>query len=933
VVEVRCEMPGPGFSYGEKVRIGTPLDDVLNIAGRPAKIIISKKVEDAQGVLYRDVDGKSGQCYYRPSRGVRFFFADDKVSGIFIMPEGIDAKIEQLAKPGTTAEQVVCALGEPRKYIWGNMMFSKTTLPKTYVMLYRNGVDIFIENGRVAELRSEGADPGFVWRGNLRIGSSLDDVLQTVGRPAETIEGKLRPPQFSPNILYKDINGQKGYCYYARPDRNLRFIFVDYRVSGLYVTPDGPQDNLDMKPAPESPLQSSSDDIDAKIAKLNKPNVTVEEVIQILGEPEKKVLPTEKNSLPETYSLIYPEGVSVFVRLGHVWELRSGDVPGSGFSYRGLRLGSSLDEALRTLGQPLKTVAGKENDLSPNVLHEDIDGQKGLCYYDRPDKNVRLFFGDYKISALYLTLYNMEGAASANDIDAKIAKLNKPRTTIEEVVRVLGEPEEYVWGNEAKHTTSDWKGLAAEKSHLPAAYCLIYPDNVRVFMLGGEVWELRCDEPGPGFKFGGLHLGSTLDEALQTLGPPSATSSDNPKIFEPDVLYKDIEGTKGRCYYSRPDKHVRMFFQDYKVGALYVTIDSQGLGQGSSRRLMPIKTIQEYDDVRVKDLSGIDLSAKPALPATLWFNQKTVWPKTLPAGVDPQKIMTDAMNPGLGVRDLHNEGLTGKGVNVAIIDQPLYHDHPEFAGKIAAYHDLDCGEESSMHGPAVASLLVGNKCGTAPDAKLYYVAAPSWTGDAGSFAKALDWIVEQNEKLPPSEKIRVVSVSAAPSGPGSPFKQNNDMWDPACQRAEKAGIMVLDCTSHHGFVGRCYYDATDPENVAKCKAGSPKDANGYRNGNLLVPCSVRTTAEEMGKGECSFQYCGVGGLSWSIPYCAGVLAMGWQIRPDLDAARMKDLLFKSAHKTTDGALIINPPEFIRMVKAADKSAAASAMPNAAGDVR
>jgi hypothetical protein len=30
---------------------------------------------------------------------------------------------------------------------------------------------------------------------------------------------------------------------------------------------------------------------------------------------------------------------------------------------------------------------------------------------------------------------------------------------------------------------------------------------------------------------------------------------------------------------------------------------------------------------------------------------------------------------------------------------------------------------------------------------------------------------------------------------------------------------------------------------------------------------------------------------------------------------MRQLVFQSAHKTTDGWLIINPPEFIRLVKA------------------
>ena len=50
-------------------------------------------------------------------------------------------------------------------------------------------------------------------------------------------------------------------------------------------------------------------------------------------------------------------------------------------------------------------------------------------------------------------------------------------------------------------------------------------------------------------------------------------------------------------------------------------------------------------------------------------------------------------------------------VNVAIIDQPLALDHPEYKGKIASYkiftpenYEMNV---SSMHGPAVTSFLVG----------------------------------------------------------------------------------------------------------------------------------------------------------------------------------------------------------------------------------
>jgi hypothetical protein len=80
---------------------------------------------------------------------------------------------------------------------------------------------------------------------------------------------------------------------------------------------------------------------------------------------------------------------------------------------------------------------------------------------------------------------------------------------------------------------------------------------------------------------------------------------------------------------------------------------------------------------------------------------------------------------------------------------------------------------------------------------------------------------------------------------------------------------------------------------------------------LLVPCSPRTTAEEYVKGQCEYQYCHRGGLSWGIPYCAGVLALGWQVRPDITGPQMRELPFASAYTTAEGTKIINPPRSSR----------------------
>jgi len=508
-----------------------------------------------------------------------------------------------------------------------------------------------------------------------------------------------------------------------------------------------------------------------------------------------------------------------------------------------------------------------------------------------------------------------EGENSTSDINGKVAKICTGPADFNDVIAIFGQPSDYRWGEQSFKLDD----LPVER------YWVWYPDSVHIFMRWNQAEMLEIVDSAYVFN-GRIPMGSSLERVLSIAGQPKEIVVGR-LGWEDGVLYKDINSEVGWCQYRREDLNADFRFLNYSLNIVHIFLESKSPSRkqksnydtGSSnsfKTIRPIKSVKEFDDVRWKDMSKLDLSSNTGLPTTLNFNLKTVWPESakLPARFEPNELLRKAMNPGLGVRKIHKQGITGRGVNVAIIDQPMYLDHPEFAGKIIAYHDVGCGSESSMHGPAVTSLLVGTNCGTAPGARVYYVAAPSWTKDAAFQAEALYWIIEQNEQLPKDKKIQVVSVSAAPSGPGSPFDKHNKMWDRACERAEDAGILVLDCTSHRGFIGACWYDATDPENVAKCTPGFRGRGGWGRPGCILVPTSPRTTAEEYDKGEFAYQYCGRGGLSWAIPYCAGVLALGWQVNPELSSGQMRDLLFKSAYIRDDGMRIINPEGFIQFVK-------------------
>ena len=296
------------------------------------------------------------------------------------------------------------------------------------------------------------------------------------------------------------------------------------------------------------------------------------------------------------------------------------------------------------------------------------------------------------------------------------------------------------------------------------------------------------------------------------------------------------------------------------------------------------------------------------------------------------KILEKGKNPGLGIRDLHKQGITGKSVNVAIIDQNLLTDHPEFTERIVAYYDSGCNQPQncgSYHGASVTSILAGKTIGVAPEVNVYYAAAPGWEKDAKYFADCLNWIINQNKTLTTSQKIRIVSVSSAPTSKDNWYK-NGELWEKAVIAAQKDGIFIIDCRPGEdtGFVFSSYYGLDDKDNISKGKPGYPDGKPGDSNGKyqdfsqepwkklLFAPASFRTCAQEYIKGECLYRYDSSGGQSWAVPYVSGVMALGWQVNPKLDGETMKSLLFQTSWVNEQGLHFINPPAFIKAVRKA-----------------
>jgi len=144
-------------------------------------------------------------------------------------------KVAMLNIDTDTLDDVIEIFGQPVNYIWGREILDKAKIPADrYCIKYPDDVHLLMRWDSIVELRFESPAADYGFRDKIRVGSSLDEVLKVVGQPAETVEGGQIG--WVNNVLYKDIEGKKGYCYYHRPDQNVRFFFMNYKVKAMYIT-------------------------------------------------------------------------------------------------------------------------------------------------------------------------------------------------------------------------------------------------------------------------------------------------------------------------------------------------------------------------------------------------------------------------------------------------------------------------------------------------------------------------------------------------------------------------------------------------------------------------------------------------------------------------------------------------------------------------
>jgi hypothetical protein len=389
---------------------------------------------------------------------------------------------------------------------------------------------------------------------------------------------------------------------------------------------------------------------------------------------------------------------------------------------------------------------------------------------------------------------------------------------------------------------------------------------------------------------------------------------------EKEDTRKDGDGTILLLDYPGVQAVFGRFGENAPYTLFQLAIDRKPLDIGRDR---PI-TLRRLEDLAKPDtfwglanvsLVKLDLTDQMPRLNQLPFDSRTQWPSRdkLPKGFDPAQLLDDGKNPGLGVRKLHEQGIDGRGIRIAIIDQPLLRDHQEYKDRVIQYTEIDVqGVPPQMHGSPVTSIAVGKSCGTAPGASVEYYAVPTWkwwNEHCKPYAATLERIIECNKQLAASGKVRVVSLSLGA------FSQwpDHEMWSNAVQHATDEGILVVTCDPFYQRIACLKHvpgvDADSPGNYVKQFASSPTNALGVPAGNRSTACHT---------GPADYVFWREGGMSWTVPYLAGLAALACQVDPELNPKSIPALWMKTADKTSAG-LVVNPPAFIEAVRAAKAS--------------
>ncbi|MEU7858221.1 S8 family serine peptidase [Nonomuraea sp. NPDC049141] len=307
---------------------------------------------------------------------------------------------------------------------------------------------------------------------------------------------------------------------------------------------------------------------------------------------------------------------------------------------------------------------------------------------------------------------------------------------------------------------------------------------------------------------------------------------------------------------------------------------------------------------RVRQLSGLGMSAArvpKANAAQTWKDLTGGSTRALAAGrtklwLDGRRTyLLDESVKLIGAPQAWQQGMTGKGVTVAVLDGGYDPDHPDLKDAVAQERNFTKDpdiRDSKGHGTHVASIVAGRGekyRGVAPEATLAI-------GKVGTAAGLIESdIIAGMEWASAEVKAKVVNMSF-----GAPDTPELDLVEQAVNTlSERYGTLFVAGAGNDGREQSMYSPASADAALAvgsvdKQRVMAPDSSAGPRVGDHAIKPEVTApgvaiTAAAIGGG-----YVSKSGTSMASPHVAGAAAILAQRHPDWTGAQLKAALIGSA---------------------------------------
>lgn len=295
-------------------------------------------------------------------------------------------------------------------------------------------------------------------------------------------------------------------------------------------------------------------------------------------------------------------------------------------------------------------------------------------------------------------------------------------------------------------------------------------------------------------------------------------------------------------------------------------------------------------------------------------------PVTIPVIDEPDPVpQLDLGVPVTRAPELWQRGLTGKGVNIAVLDTGIA-PHTDVKSRVVAFHDV-LHNQSEMyddngHGTHVSGIAAGDGTasqhlfkGAAPEAGLVGIKVLDQKGE-GRFSdiiKGVQWAVENKDRL----NIKVLNLSLGGTA-SKPYAE--DPLAQALDAAWQAGLFPVVAAGNEGPFTRTITtpghalnvmtvgasdDRATPD-ISDDKIGSfssrgPTRPDGLTKPDIVAPGVRITSADAFSDG-----YSTKSGTSMSTPMIAGIAALLLQANPQATPEQLKSAMMASARPLAQG---------------------------------